>query len=117
LTDSVSDTGSYVVNHSPFGPFPSFTNWLLQFTRAGLPANPRAELTAAGVNNRQPVSAPIDPATGKADIKAGISSFGPKQVQKLTVNGQDVTQQLVAKVGAAPTVTAAQGTIAGQCPP
>jgi hypothetical protein len=105
------------VTHGPFGAFPSFTNWLLQFATAGLAANARAELTATGVNGGQPVSAPVDSATGKADVKAGISSFGPKTVQTLTVGGRDVTQQLVAKVGAAPTVTAAQGTIAGQCPP
>jgi hypothetical protein len=105
-----------LVSHSPFLSFPSFTTWLLQFVKSTLPPNARAELTAAGVNNGQPVSAAIDPATGKADIKAGISSFGPKQVQKLTVNGRDLTQQLVAKVGAAPTVTANHGVIAGQCP-
>jgi hypothetical protein len=105
------------VTHSPFGPFPSFMNWLFQFTRSTLPPNPRAELTATGVNNGQAVSAAIDPATGKADVKAGISSFGPKQIQRLTVNGRDVTQQLVAKVGAAPTVTSSQGVVAGRCPP
>jgi hypothetical protein len=106
-----------LVTHSPFGPFPSFTNWLMQFAKAGLPSNAQAELTATSVNNGQPVSAPIDTATGKVDIKAGISSFRPEaQVQKLTVNGQDVTQQLVVKVGAAPTVTASQGVAAGQCP-
>ena len=105
-----------LVAHSPFLSFPSFTTWLLQFLKSTLPANAQAQLTAAGVNNGQPISAAIDPATGKAELKGGISSFGPKQVQKLTVNGQDVTQQLVAKVGASPTVTASQGVIAGQCP-
>ena len=106
-----------LVAHSPLGPFPSFTRWLLQFLKSTLPPNARAELTASGVNNGQPVSAPVDAATGKVELQGGISSFGSKAIQKLTVNGQDVTQQLVGKVGAAPTVTASQGVIAGQCPP
>jgi hypothetical protein len=69
------------------------------------------------VNNGQAMSQPVNAGSGKAELVGGISSFGPKQVQQLSVSGQNVTQQLVAKVGAAPTVTAAQGTIAGQCPP
>jgi hypothetical protein len=106
-----------VVAHSPLGSFPSFTRWLLQFATSTLPPNARAELTATGVNNGQPVSAPVNAATGKVELKGGISSFGEKAVQKLTVNGQNVTQQLVAKLGtSAPKVTSSEGTIAGTCP-
>ena len=54
---------------------------------------------------------------GMVELRGGISSYGRKTVQKLTVNGEDLTQQLVAKVGAEPTVTAAEGRIAGECPP
>jgi hypothetical protein len=110
-------TACVVVAHTPLGSFPSFTRWLLQFARANLPANAQASLTVAGVNNGQAMSQPVNAGTGKVELVGGISSFGPKQVQQLTVSGQNVTSQLVAKVGAAPNVTAAQGTIAGQCPP
>lgn len=106
-----------LVAHSPLGPFPSFTRWLLQFARASLPASAQAQLTVGGVNNGNPISGAVSATTGKVELQGGISTFGSKAIQKLTVNGQDVTQQLIAKVGAAPTVTAAQGTIAGQCPP
>ena len=105
-----------VVAHSPLGSFPSFTRWLLEFARATLPANAQASLTVAGVNNGQAMSQPVNTGTGKAELVGGISSFGPKHVQQLTVNGRDVTQQLVAKVGASSTVTSSQGVIAGQCP-
>jgi hypothetical protein len=105
------------VSHTPLGSFPSFTRWLLQFARASLPANAQASLTVAGVNNGQAMSQPLDAGTGKVELVGGISAFGPKQVQQLTVSGQNATQQLVAKVGAAPTVTSSQGVIAGQCPP
>jgi len=106
-----------VVAHSAFASFPSFTRWLLQFLKSTLPPNAGAELIATGVNNGQQVSAPVDAATGKVELQGGISSFGSKAIQKLTVNGQDVTQQLVAKVGAAPTVTASEGVVGGTCPP
>jgi hypothetical protein len=106
-----------VVVHSTFGPFPSFTRWLLEFVKATLPANATAELTAGGVNNGQPVTGAVDAGTGRAELRAGIASFGTKPVQRLTINGADATQQLVAKIGAAPTVTSAQGVVAGQCPP
>ena len=106
-----------LVAHSPLGPFPSFTRWLLQFATANLPTSTQAQLTVGGVNNGNPISGAVSATTGKVELQGGISSFGSKAIQKLTVNGQDLTQQLVAKVGAAPTVTAAQGTIAGQCPP
>jgi len=110
-------TACVVVAHTPFGSFPSFTRWLLQFAPASLPANVQASLTVAGVNNGQAMSQPVNAATGKVELVGGISSFGPKQVQQLTVGGQNVTQQLAAKVGASPTVTSSQGVIAGQCPP
>ncbi len=106
-----------LVAHSPFGPFPSFTRWLLQFVKNTLPPNARAELTATGVNNGKPVPAAVNAATGKAELKGGISSFGAKAIQKLTVNGQEVTPQLVAKLGTSePKVTSSEGKIAGTCP-
>ncbi len=104
------------VTHTPFGSFPSFLRWLLGFPRASLPANATAELTVAGMNGGQPVSAAIDRATGRVELQGGISSFGPKQVQRLAVAGQDLTQQLVAKTAAAPVVTSTQGVIVGTCP-
>jgi hypothetical protein len=103
------------VTHTPFGSFPSFLRWLLQFSSRGLPANARAELTVGGMNNGQPAFAPIT-STYRAELVGGISSFGPKQVQRLAVAGTDLTQQLVAKTGAAPNVTSSQGVIAGTCP-
>ncbi len=105
-----------VVAHTPLGSFPSFTRWLLQFAAANLPANAQASLTVGGVNNGQTMSQQVNSSTGKVELVGGISSFGAKNVQKLEVGGIDLTQQLIGKVGAAPTVTAAQGTIAGQCP-
>ena len=54
--------------------------------------------------------------TGTVELQGGISSFGPKQVQRLAVAGRDLTQQLVAKTAAAPVVTATQGVIVGTCP-
>ena len=110
-------TACVVVAHTPLGSFPSFTRWLLQFARANLPANARASLTVSGVNNGQAMSQPVNATTGKVELVGGISSFGAKQVQQLAVSGQNVTQQLVSKIGAAPTVTSSQGVIAGQCPP
>jgi hypothetical protein len=106
-----------VVAHTPFGSYPSSTRWLLQFARTSLPASPRAALTAMGVNGDQSVTAAVDAATGKVELRGGISSYGPKRVQSLTVNGQDLTQQLQTKVGTEPTVTSAEGRIAGECPP
>jgi hypothetical protein len=50
------------------------------------------------------------------ELLGGISSYGPKQVQRMGVAGVDLTSQLVAKAGAAPVVTASQGLIAGTCP-
>lgn len=102
------------VTHTPSGTFPSFLRWLLQFSRA-VPANARAELTVGGMNNGQPAFAPIT-STYRAELVGGISSFGPKQVQRLAVAGTDLTQQLVAKTAAAPNVTSSQGVIAGTCP-
>ena len=104
------------VTHTPFGSFPSFLRWLLGFERAALPANARAELTVAGMNGGQPISAAIDRVTGRAELQGGISSFGPKQIQRLAVAGSDLTQQLVAKTAAAPVVTSTQGVIVGTCP-
>ena len=104
------------VTHTPFGSFPSYLRWLLGFGRTALPANARAELTVAGMNGGQPVSAPIDPVTGTVELQGGLSSFGPKQVQRLAVAGRDLTQQLVAKTAAAPVVTATPGVIVGTCP-
>jgi hypothetical protein len=104
------------VTHTPFGSFPSFLRWLLGFERTALPANPRAELTVTGMNGGQPISAPIDAVTGTVELQGGISSFGPKQVQRLAVAGRDLTSQLVAKTAAAPVVTATQGVIVGTCP-
>ena len=106
-----------VVTHSSYGQYPSYTRWVLEFAKASLPPNARATLTATGVNGDQPLTGAIDATTGGVELKGGISSFGPKQVRGLTVNGEDVTQQLVAKVGGEPNVTAAEGRIAGQCPP
>lgn len=104
-----------VVAHSSLGQYPSFTRWLLRVT-GQLPSNAQASLTAGGVNGGQPVGGTMNLATGAIEFTGGISSFGQKPVQNLTVAGQNLTQQLVAKVGT-PNVTAAQGTIAGQCPP
>lgn len=104
------------VSHTPFGSFPSFLRWLLGFPAASLPAGARAELTVDGMNGGQPVSAPIDRATGKVELQGGIGSFGPKPIQRLAVGGSDLTQQLVAKTAAAPVVTSAEGVISGQCP-
>ncbi len=104
------------VTHTPFGQFPSFLRWLLRFAGAGLPANATAQLTVAGMNGGQPVLAPIDRVTGLVELKAGISSYGPKQVQRLAVAGTDLTRELVAKTAAAPNVTSSQGVIAGTCP-
>lgn len=105
-----------VVAHSPLGSDPSFMRWLLQVT-GQLPANAQASLTAGGVNGGSPVSQPVNTTTGKVELVGGINSYGQKPVQNLTVGSQNLTQQLVGKVGAAPNVTAAEGTIAGQCPP
>ena len=102
------------VVHTPLGGFPSYLRWLLEFA-AGVPQGARAELTVGGMNNGQPAFAPIT-STYRAELTSGISSFGPKPVQKLAVAGSDVTSQLVAKVGAAPVVTNEQRVIAGTCP-
>jgi hypothetical protein len=104
-----------VVAHTPLGSSPSFLRWLLSF-RGAVPPGARAELTVSGMNGGQPVSGAIDGATGRVELLGGITSYGGKQVQKLTVGGQDVTPQLVAKTGSSVNVTAAQGTAAGQCP-
>ena len=101
------------VVHTPLGPaFPSFLRWLLQFTGA---ANARAELTVNGMNNQQPVAGTIG-SNGRVELQGGITSYGPKQVQRIGVAGQDLTSQLVAKVGSAPVVTNEQKVIAGTCP-
>jgi hypothetical protein len=104
------------VTHTPLGSFPSFLRWLLGFRPASLPAGVTAELTVSGMNGGQPVSAAVDRATGRVELRGGISSFGPKQVQRLAVAGSDLTPGLVAKTAAAPVVTSAQGVIAGTCP-
>ena len=46
------------------------------------------------MNGGQPVLAPIDRVTGLVELKAGISSYGPKQVQRLAVAGTDLTREL-----------------------
>jgi hypothetical protein len=102
------------VVHTPLGGFPSYLRWLLQFA-AGLPQGARAELTVGGMNNGEPAFAPIT-STYRAELVGGITSFGPKQVQKLAVAGRDITSQLVAKTAAAPVVTSEQRVIAGTCP-
>jgi hypothetical protein len=106
-------TACVIVAHSPLGAFPSFLRWLLQF--AGTPANARVELTVGGMNNAQPVVGTIG-SNRRVELRGGISSYGPKQVQRMGVAGVDLTSQLVAKAGAAPVVTASQGLIAGTCP-
>ena len=102
-----------LVAHSPLGAFPSYLRWLLQFS--GAPANARAELTVAGMNNAQPVVGAIG-SNGRIELQGGIVSYGPKQVQRMGVAGEDLTSQLVAKTAAAPVVTATPGLIAGTCP-
>jgi hypothetical protein len=102
------------VVHSPFaGGFPSYLRWLLQFR--GAPGNARAELTVNGMNNQQQVVGTVG-SNGRAELRGGISSYGPKQVQRLGVAGTDLTSQLVAKVGSEPVVTQNEGVIAGTCP-
>jgi hypothetical protein len=102
-----------VVAHSPLASFPSYLRWLLQLT--GAPASARAELTVNGMNNQQPVAGTIGQ-NGRVELRGGISSYGPKQVQGIGVAGVDLTSQLVAKTGAAPVVTSSEGVIAGTCP-
>jgi hypothetical protein len=107
-------TACVAVVHSPFaGGFPSYLRWLLQF--AGAPPNARAELTVGGMNNQQPVVGTIG-SNGRVELRGGISSYGPKQVQRIGVAGVDVTSQLVAQTGAAPVVTSEEKVIAGTCP-
>jgi hypothetical protein len=102
-----------LVAHSPLGSFPSYLRWLLQFS--GAPANARAELTVAGMNNAQPVAGTIG-SNGRVELQGGISSYGAKQVQQMGVAGTNLTSQLVAKTAAAPVVTATPGLIVGTCP-
>ena len=105
------------VVHKAYSTFPSYLRWLFAFVSGTLPASPRVEVTATGVNGGQPFSAAINPATGRAEAIGGISSYGAKQTQKIAVNGVDITKQVVAKLGtAAPEVTSAQTVIAGTCP-
>jgi hypothetical protein len=102
------------VAHTPFaGGFPSSLRWLLQVANA--PANARTELTVNGMNNQQPVVGTVG-ANGRVELRGGIDSYGPKQVQRIGVAGVDLTSQLVAKVGAAPVVTSSEGVIGGTCP-
>jgi hypothetical protein len=106
--------GCVAVVHAAFaGGFPSYLRWLLQF--GGAPANARAELTVAGMNNGQPVAGTIG-ANGRVELRGGISSYGAKQVQRIEVAGGDLTSQLVAKTAAAPVVTGEEKVIAGTCP-
>ena len=102
------------VVHSPFaGGFPSYLRWLLQFS--GAPADARAELSVGGMNNQQPVIGTVG-SNGRVELQGGITSYGPKPVQRIGVAGVDLTSQLVAKVGSAPVVTSEQRVIAGTCP-
>jgi hypothetical protein len=104
-----------LVTHTPLGSFPSFLSFVLGFAPSTLPQKPVVEVTAAGVNNGAPVSAPVD-STGRVRIDGGISSFGAKLIQVARLNGADITAQLVDKVGASIDVTSQQGTAAGTCP-
>jgi hypothetical protein len=61
------------------------------------------------------MSQPVAAATGRVDLVGGISSFGPKPVQSLTVAGQNLTQQLVSIVGT-PNVTRRRARSRGRCP-
>ena len=105
------------MTHTPFGSFPSFLRWLLGFD-ARRAAGERARRADGRRDERRPAGLGADRrgSTGTVELQGGISSFGPKQVQRLAVAGRDLTQQLVAKTAAAPVVTAAQGVIVGTCP-
>jgi hypothetical protein len=104
-----------LVTHSALGGFPSHLTFVLDFLVPGSLPVPVLQLRAGGVNGDAPVTAPLD-AEGRVRVDAGISSFGPKPIQSASVNGVDVTSQLVGKIGASVNVTSQQGTVAGTCP-
>ena len=106
-------TGCAMVTHTALGSFPSFLDFVLGFDPKSLPASPTATLQATGINDDQPVTGPVDATTGKADLKAGIRSFGTYSVGTVAVNGVAVD---VSSIFGTLTVTATPGTIAGTCP-
>jgi len=101
------------VMHTPLGTFPSFLDFVLAFDPATLPAAPTVSLQADAIDDGQTVTAPIDGTTGRADLKAGIRSFGTYHVETLTVNGVAVD---VSAIFGTFTVTGMPGTVAGACP-
>jgi hypothetical protein len=74
---------------------------------------PDGHAAGTGINDDQPVTGPVDATTGRADLKAGIRSFGTYSVAAVTVNGVAVD---VSSIFGTLTVTATPGTIAGTCP-
>jgi len=101
------------VAHTPLGTFPSNLDFVLAFDPKTVPRDATVTLSAAGVNDGQPVSGPVDPATGRASLLAGIRSFGGYRLDQVTVNGTVVD---VSSFIGHFTVTATPGTVAGTCP-
>jgi hypothetical protein len=106
-------TACVLVTHDPFGAFPSFLTYVMAFAVLGLPPNAVLELLVRGVNNDQAFMSPIA-ANGRVEARAGIGSFGSKELVRANVNGRDVTAQVQAKLGT-PVVGSNEGRIAGTC--
>ena len=109
----VLTTGCATVTHSKFGSFPSFLDFKLEFDPATLPPSPTVLIHARAINDEQPVSGPIDPTTGRAELKAGIRVFGTYGFDTVDVGGTIVD---VSSFFSAFPVTGTPGLVAGTCP-
>ena len=106
-----------VVDHQPSGANIGAVTFRLGFNVRSLPPNPVLSLRVAGLANGATVTTPINPLSGRVDVKLGMTQNGQKVIITTAVNGENVRPQLVERLGGPFfNVEQADGVVAGSCP-
>lgn len=106
-----------VVDHVPSGANTGSVTFRLGFNVRSLPPNPALSLRVGGLANGATVSTPINPLSGRVDVKLGMTQNGQKVIITAAVNGGSVRPQLVERLGGPFfNVEQADGVVAGSCP-
>jgi hypothetical protein len=105
-----------VADHQPSGANIGAVTFQFGFNTRTLPPNPLLSLRVAGVANGQTVTAPINPLSGRVDLRLGMTQNGQKVIISAAVNGENVRPQVVQRLGAFFNVEATDGVVAGSCP-
>ncbi|MDQ5822331.1 MAG: hypothetical protein M3540_12900 [Actinomycetota bacterium] len=106
-----------VVDHVPSGANTGSVTFRLGFNVRSLPPNPVLSLRVAGLANGATVTTPINPLSGRVDVKLGMTQNGQKVIITTAVNGENVRPQLVQRLGGPFfNVEQADGVVAGSCP-